>query len=104
MTDNILLDPATRPIQYAENRRTPAVALAAIEPDGASIRWELIGPDAGDFMIEDIADDANSTRDRVNLVFKAQPDFENLKGSSTTTMDRNGVAIEADQVLRTPTS
>ena len=34
------------------------MALAAIEPDGASIRWELTGQDAGDFMIEDIEDDA----------------------------------------------
>ena len=54
----------TRPIEYAENRRTAAVALAAIEPDGAGLRWELTGPDASDFMIEDIAD-GSGNRDRV---------------------------------------
>ena len=65
------------------------MALAAIEPDGAGLRWELTGPDAGDFMIEDIAD-GSGNRDRVNLVFKSQPDFEDLKGSATTTFDKDG--------------
>ena len=94
------LDPRTVPIMYAENRRTPAVALAAIEPDGASIRWELTGEDASDFMIEDIVD-GSGNRDRVELVFKSQPDFEGLKGSSTTTVDKDGEDIdEDDQVAK----
>ena len=54
---------------YAENRTTPVVALAAMEPDGAALDWELTGKNAGDFMIEDIPDGTGS-RDRVNLVFK----------------------------------
>ena len=91
----ILLDPVTRPIEYAENRRTAAVALAAIEPDGNTLRWELTGPDAGDFMIEDIVD-GSGNRDRVELVFKKQPDFEDLKGSATTRVDKDGEVIEEE--------
>ena len=71
-------------IMYAENRRTEVVAIAAIEPDGDSLRWELTGDDAGDFMIEDISD-GSGTRDRVKLVFRDQPDYENGKGSATST-------------------
>ena len=99
-TAGILLEPVTRPIEYAENRRTAAVALAAIEPDGNALRWELTGPDAGDFMIEDIVD-GSGNRDRVELVFKKQPNFEDLKGSSTTTIDKDGGDIqETDQVAK----
>ena len=64
---------------YAENRRTAVVALAAIEPDGDALRWELTGADASAFMIDDIAD-GSGTRDRVELVFKNQPNFETRGG------------------------
>ena len=60
---------------YAENRRTSVVALAAIEPDGASLDWELTGDDAGAFDVVDIADGAGN-RDRVELAFKKQPNHE----------------------------
>ena len=88
----VTLEPATIPIEYAENRRTAAVALAAIEPDGNNLRWELTGPDAADFMIEDIVD-GSGTRDRVELVFKKQPDFEDLKGSATTTVAKDTYVV-----------
>ena len=51
-------------------------------------------------MIEDIVD-GSVNRDRVELVFKSQPNFEDLKGSSTTTRDMTGVAIQVgDQVVK----
>ena len=49
---------------------------AAIEPDGDSLRWELIGDDASSFEIEDIADGAGTSKDRVKLNFKSQPNYE----------------------------
>ena len=67
-------------IDYAENQRTEVVALAAIEPDGASLRWELRGADAARFEIEDVPDGAGN-RDRRKLVFKDQPNYESAKDS-----------------------
>ena len=69
----------TQAITYAENRRTAVVALAAIEPDGDALRWELTGADAGAFEVKDIPD-GSGTRDRVELVFKDQPNFESRGG------------------------
>ena len=65
---------------YAENRRTAVVALAAIEPDGDPLRWELTGADAGAFEVKDIPD-GSGTRDRVELAFVNQPNFESRGGS-----------------------
>ena len=72
------------PIEYMEQRTNRVVPLAAVEPDGGSLRWEVTGADADDFMIMD-ADDINDGKDRVELRFKSQPDFENGKGSATST-------------------
>ena len=66
---------------YAEIRTNTIVPLAATEPDGDSLRWEVTGVDATDFMIVDAADIAGDGKDRVELHFKNQPDFENGKGS-----------------------
>ena len=69
-------------IEYYSEHRTNAVAqLAGVEPDGDDLRWEVTGPDASDFMIID-ADDINDGKDRVQLVFKSQPDYENPKDGS----------------------
>jgi hypothetical protein len=82
-------------IEYAENRRTPVVALAAIEPDGDSLRWELTGANAGVFEIKDIPD-GSGTRDRVELAFKNQPNYEpigktyNVMVRATEEMDSVG--------------
>ena len=67
-------------IRYAEMRTNTIVPLAAVEPDGDALRWELEGADAPDFEIVD-ADDIDDGKDRVELRFKSQPDFEDLKGS-----------------------
>ena len=67
-------------IDYAENQRTEVVALAAIEPDGADLRWEVRGADAARFEIEDVPDGAGN-RDRRKLVFKDQPNYESRKDS-----------------------
>ena len=67
-------------IDYAENQRTEVVALAAIEPDGSALRWELRGTDAGRFEIVDVPD-GSGTRDRVKLQFKDQPNYESAKDS-----------------------
>ena len=67
-------------IQYGEQRTTAVVQLAGVEPDGHDLNWVVTGVDASDFMIDD-ADDINDGKDRVQLMFKSQPDFEN--GSNT---------------------
>ena len=80
---------------YAENRRTEVVALAAIEPDGDSLRWELTGANASLFEIEDIVD-GTGNRDRVKLNFKSQPNYEpdgktyNVTVRATEEMDSVG--------------
>ena len=83
-------------ISYAENRRTAVAALAAIEPDGGALRWELTGDNASTFRIDDIADPSDSTRDRVELAFKSQPNYEpdpktyNVTVRATEEMDSVG--------------
>ena len=61
---------------YAESRTNIIVPLAAMEPDGDSIRWEVTGVDAVDFKIRDVPDIAGDGKDRVELHFKNQPNFE----------------------------
>ena len=84
----------TYPIEYMEQRTNRVVPLAAIEPDGGTLHWEVTGADADDFMMVDVGD-INDGKDRWELHFKSQPDFENLKGSATTTTDEEGNAIDA---------
>ena len=76
-------------IRYAESRSNPVVQLAAVEPDGTALRWELTGVDAPDFAIEDV-EDVNDGKDRVQLVFASQPDYESPKDGAGDT-DRDGV-------------
>lgn len=68
-------------IEYGEQRTNAVVQLSGVEPDGHGLKWEVTGADASDFMIVD-ADDLDDGKDRVHLMFKNQPDFENGKGSS----------------------
>ncbi len=68
-------DSVSGTITYAETRTNMVVPLAAREPDGHRIRWEVTGTDASDFMIVDVAD-INDGKDRVELRFKNQPNFE----------------------------
>ena len=70
-------------IEYAEMRTNLVVPLAGVEPDGGTLRWEVTGTDASDFMVMD-ADDINDGKDRVELRFKNQPDYENGAGSDTS--------------------
>ena len=64
------------PVDYAEARVNRVVPLAATEPDGGSLRWEVEGTDAADFEIMDAADIPGDGKDRVELHFKSQPDYE----------------------------
>ena len=64
------------PIMYAESRSNRVVPLAATEPDGDSLRWEVTGADASAFEIRDVQDIASDGKDRRELHFKEQPDFE----------------------------
>ena len=81
-TREIDLDTATdgfdRTIEYREgstNRRVDG--LAAVEPDGDSLNWEVVGTDSADFEIVDAPDGAGG-KDRVELRFRANalPDYE----------------------------
>ena len=81
-------------IPYAESRTNPIVQLAAVEPDGMGLRWELTGADASDFMIEDV-EDVNDGKDRVQLVFNGStPSFESPKDAAGDT-DRDGTVENA---------
>ena len=68
-------------IEYLESRTNRVVPLAATEPDGDgdSLRWEVTGADASDFQIRD-ASNIGDGKDRVELHFKSQPDFEKRGG------------------------
>ena len=61
---------------YAENVGTEVYTLAARDPDGEPLRWEVTGTDAADFKIDDSATDAAGGWDRVYLQFDGQPNFE----------------------------
>ena len=50
-------------------RTNAIVPLAGVEPDGDSLRWEVTGMDADDFMVMQV-DDINDGKDRVELRFK----------------------------------
>ena len=61
---------------YAENVGTEVYTLAARDPDGEPLRWEVTGTDAADFRIDPSATDAAGGWDRVYLQFDGQPNFE----------------------------
>ena len=63
-------------IPYAEARVNRVIPLAATEPDGGSLRWEVEGTDAADFEIMDTEDIPGDGKDRRELHFKSQPNFE----------------------------
>ena len=69
------------PITYIESRTNAVVELAAVEPDGNTLRWETVGADGPDFEIRPLSDLPGSGKDRVALHFRSQPDFESGKGS-----------------------
>ena len=62
--------------EYRETQVDRVVPLAATEPDGGILRWEVAGVDAADFEIMDVVDIPGDGKDRVDLHFKSQPDYE----------------------------
>ena len=74
--DKASRDDVAGTIEYAEARVNRVVPLAATEPDGGSIRWEVEGTDAADFEIMDAEDIPGDGKDRVELHFKSQPNYE----------------------------
>ena len=97
--DRVSREAAAEPRMYGEQRTNAVVSLAVVEPDGHELRWELTGPDASDFMIAD-AEDIDDGRDRVQLMFKSQPDYEKGEGSATTTVagDTYMVTVRATEM------
>ena len=97
--DRATRDAVADPRMYGEQRTNAVVQLAAVEPDGHDLRWEVTGDDATDFMIVD-AEDINDGKDRVQLMFKSRPDYENGKGSATTTVagDTYRVTVRATEM------
>ena len=69
------------PIMYAESQSNRVVPLAATEPDGDTLLWEVTGADASAFEMREAEDIASDGKDRWELHFKHQPDFEDGKGS-----------------------
>ena len=74
---------------YAETRTNMIVPLAAMEPDGDSLSWEVTGADASSFRIVDATDIAGDGKDRVELHFSKQPDFENPSDRERAAIDLN---------------
>ena len=65
-------------IEYEENSTSRTViGLAAVEPDGKALGWEVVGTDSADLEIVDAPDGADG-KDRRELRFKmgSRPDFE----------------------------
>ena len=74
--DKVSRDAVGVTVTYSEHRTNAVVPqLAAVEPDGGSLRWEVTGADAGAFVIVDV-EDIGDGKDRVQLRFKSQPNFE----------------------------
>ena len=84
------------PIEYAESRKNRVALLAATEPDGKGLRWEVTGADAPDFRIVDAQDIASDGKDRVELHFMDQPNFESPTDAAGDT-DGNGEISGADE-------
>ena len=76
-------DNAVIPIMHSESQTNRVLALAATEPDGDGLRWEVTGPDASFFEIIDTPDRGGN--DRIELDFKSQPDFESPKDAAGDT-------------------
>ncbi len=85
---------ALAPIVYAEMRTNSVMPLAAFEPDGETLRWELEGPDADDFEIGP-ANNIDDGKDRRELRFKSQPSFETAKDSAGD-LNGNGDTEDTD--------
>ena len=70
------LELAKTPITFPERRRDlTVVRLSAVEPDGDGLRWELVGPDASSFSLDD-----------GRISFRTRPDFErpgSVSGANT---------------------
>ena len=75
--DKASRDEVAGTVNYAESRVNRVVPLAATEPDGGSLRWEVEGTDAADFEIRPAEDIPGDGKDRRELHFKSQPDYEN---------------------------
>ena len=76
--DKTSRDLSDNAIGHDENSPNRTVTgLAATEPDGDSLRWEVVGTDSADFEIVQ-APDGDDGKDRVELRFKPgdPPDFE----------------------------
>ena len=88
------------PIMYGEQRTNAVVQLSGVEPDGHTLKWEVIGADASAFMIMD-ADDLDDGKDRVHLMFDIDPDYENGKGSveGTVAGDTYTVMVRATEMM-----
>ena len=84
-------------IMYAEARTNAVVQLAATEPDGDDLRWEVTGADGSDLEIRDAQDIAGDGKDRVELHFKNQPNFESPKGSDTGNANIYRVMVRATE-------
>ena len=81
---------------YAETRVNRVLPLAATDPDGANLRWEVEGTDAADFEIMDAEDIPGDGKDRVELHFKSQPNYE--KPTDRADADMMGAADNMYQI------
>ena len=91
-------DGTPKMVPYAETRVNRVLPLAATDPDGANLRlrWEVEGTDAADFEIMDAEDIPGDGKDRVELHFKSQPNYE--KPTDRADADMMGAADNMYQI------
>ena len=95
--DTTTADDFDRTVSYSEGSTSRNVQLlAAVEPDGDTLLWEVIGTDSADFEIIDAPDGADG-KDRRQLRWKAgsQPDFERPM-DRLLDVDLDGTVDDAD--------
>ena len=98
--DKASRDEVAGTINYAEARVNRVVPLAATEPDepdGGDLRWEVEGTDAADFEIIDAEDIPGDGKDRRELYFKSQPNYEKPtargKNANATRDEKNQYSV-----------
>ena len=80
------------PSDYAENGAEPVAEYIVTDPEGATVRWSLVGADAGDFTISGGV-----------LRFKNTPDYENPADSNRNNSYRVTVrATAGDHTVEQP--
>ena len=89
---------------YAETRTNMIVPLAAMEPDGDSLRWEVTGADASSFRLLTPRTSPATARTGWSYTSSKQPDFENPsdRGRAAIDLNRDGDTTDTGEAAIIP--